>query len=109
MGALAGGTVGLLLGLAVGGPIGGAVLGGAAGRVTGALGSSISSKRIKELGTTLEPGQEALCLLVDEANWELLRSELRGLGGRLIEANLTDEALEGLEQARATDQASGTN
>jgi uncharacterized membrane protein len=103
-GTLAGGIVGLLLGLAAGGPLGGVVLGAAAGRVAGGLGSSLSAKRLKELGESLEPGQAALCILVGEANWELLRSELAALGGRLLEARLTDEAMAALEEARAAER-----
>ena len=43
-------------------------------------------------------------MLVGDANWEALSAELRALDARLIEARLTDEALEGLEQARAAQQ-----
>lgn len=101
-GAIAGGSIGLLLGLALGGPIGAAALGAIAGSAAGLFDTGIANKRLHELGEKLEPGQAALCVLIAEANWELLSERIRPLGGHLIEAKLTDEAVEGLEQAYAT-------
>ena len=104
-GALTGGTIGLLLGLAVGGPLGAAAVGAAGGAVAGLRDTGLSNRRLVELGEKLEAGQAALCVLIKEANWELLVERLRPLGGHLLEARLTDEAVAALEQARAQPQA----
>lgn len=104
-GAIAGGSIGVLLGLAIGGPIGAAALGALAGTAAGLFDTGIANKHLKELGEALEPGQAALCVLVKEANWELLSERMQPLGGHILEAHLTDEAVEGLEQAHAAQRA----
>ena len=95
-GALAGGVIGLMLGLALGGPVAGVVVGAATGGVAGLFDSGIANKRLDKLGQALEPGQAAVGVLIDHANWALLQERLAPLGGHILERELTDEAVDGL-------------
>jgi uncharacterized membrane protein len=107
-GTIAGGVAGFLLGLAIGGPIGTTLVGMVAGGGAGFFDTGIDNKRLKELGEELEPGQAAVGVLVERANWPLVRERVQPLGGRPLVLELTDEALAALEDAAASSQdASG--
>ena len=101
-GAITGGVAGLLLGFALGGPLGGALVGLLGGGALGVFDTGIENKRMKKLGESLAPGHTALCVLIEDADWQLLRERLAPLGGEVLVAELTDEAAEALERSAGT-------
>jgi uncharacterized membrane protein len=92
-GLVRGGSAGLLLGLLAATPALSLVLaGGAIGAVWGKLGGRKLESRLKEeLGTVLEPGEAAICSIVEYADWQTARERSRTWGGELISAELTNE------------------
>jgi uncharacterized membrane protein len=100
-GAVAGGTVGLVAGFFVGVPIAAAVAGMAIGGALGFVDRGIDDARMRSLAASLEPGQAALCVLIQDADWPRLRERVEPLGGELIVAELTPEAAEALARAVA--------
>lgn len=66
----------------------------------GAFDSGIDDKRMRRLGAGLEPGQAALCALVGEADWPVVRARMSPLAGELLVAELTPEAEAELRAAR---------
>jgi uncharacterized membrane protein len=96
-GGVAGGALGALVGLLLGGPIVGAAIGVAGGAGLAAIDTGIENSRLKELGGSLEPGHAALCVLVGAAEWAEVRDRMQPLGGELIAAELTPEAIAALE------------
>lgn len=108
-GAVAGGVAGILLGLAVGAVVPVTLAGLAGGGVLGGLDTGIDNRRLRELGAELEPGAAALGVLVEDADWPLVRERVASLGGRPIVLELSDDALSALhEHAARSDQASGS-
>jgi uncharacterized membrane protein len=99
-GAVTGGVAGMLFGLALGGPIGAALVGMAGGGVLGVLDTGIRNERMKEVGESLDQRQAALCVLIESADWALVRERMEPLGGELLVAELTDDAAAALERAR---------
>jgi uncharacterized membrane protein len=97
-GAVAGGVAGLLLGLAVGAVVPATLVGLAGGGAFGVFDTGIKNRRLRELGAQLEPGAAALGLLVQGADWPLLRERLSRLGGEPIVLELSDEALAALHE-----------
>ncbi len=97
-GAVGGGVAGFLLGFALGGPVGGALAGMVSGGAFGAFDTGIENDRLKELGNSLTPAHAALGLLIEEADWGLLRERMATLGGELLLSELTPEATAALER-----------
>lgn len=97
-GTITGGVAGFLLGFALGGPVGAALAGMVGGGAFGAFDTGIENKRLKELGASLAPAQAALGLLIEEADWGLLRERMATLGGELLVSELTPEATAALER-----------
>ncbi|WP_254762937.1 DUF1269 domain-containing protein [Natrinema marinum] len=104
-GALGGAFWGLLIGLIFLAP----VLGMAVGAVTGALGGKFSDigiddSFIKEVGTTIGPGQSALFLLVSDVEGERVTEELEPYDPEVLETNLSPEDEEKLREHFAADE-----
>jgi uncharacterized membrane protein len=99
-GVVGGGVAGALAGLVLGFPIAIAAAGIAAGAGLGAFDRGIDDGRMRKLGAALEPGQAALCALVEEADWAVVRARMAPYVGDLLVAELTPEAEEELRAAR---------
>jgi uncharacterized membrane protein len=100
-GAVGGGTAGVLAGLMLGVPIAGPIVGLAVGAGIGAIDRGIDDKRMRRLGAELQPGHAALCVLVTEADWPIVRARMAPLAGELLVRELTPEAEEALREAQA--------
>ena len=79
-GVVAGGTVGFLAGMLLGGPIGVALLGMLGGGVWGARDTGVPDARLRELGESLAPGGELLCVLVKAEDAAAARAALAPYG-----------------------------
>jgi uncharacterized membrane protein len=92
-GLVAGGVLGVLVGLLAGYPIAAPLVGMALGVAAGLFfDSGIEDGRLRRLGEGLEPGGAALCVLVADADWRLLRERMTDNGAELVVAELTPEA-----------------
>ena len=100
-GAVAGGVAGFLLGLALGAVVPATLVGLAGGGALGVFDTGIDNRRLRELGTTLEPGAAALGILVEEADWPLVRERVARLGGDPVVVELSDDALAALHEHAA--------
>lgn len=98
-GLVGGGVAGVLAGLVLGFPIGIAAAGLAAGAGFGAFDRGIDNGRMRRLGAELQPGQAALCALVREADWAVVRERMAPFTGEILVAELTPEAEEALRAA----------
>lgn len=99
-GAVGGGVAGVLAGLVLGFPLALPAAGAALGAGLGAFDRGIDDGRMRRLGAELEPGQAALCALVDDAEWAVVRQRMSPLVGELLVAELTPEAEAALQAAR---------
>jgi uncharacterized membrane protein len=99
-GAVGGGVAGVLAGLLLGFPLAIPVAGAALGAGLGAFDRGIDNARMRRLGDELEPGQAALCALVGEADWLVVRERMSPLVGELLVAELTPEAEAALRAAQ---------
>jgi uncharacterized membrane protein len=91
-GALGGAFWGMFIGLLFFAPW----LGLVAGAVGGALGGKMSDigvddKFIKEVGQSIEPGQAALFLLVNQVTADKVMPELQSYGARVLQTSLSNE------------------
>jgi uncharacterized membrane protein len=100
-GAVAGGVAGLLLGLAVGAVVPATLVGLAGGGAFGVWDTGIDNRRLRDLGAELKPGTAALGMLVEEADWLLVRERVASLGGDPIVVELSDDALAALHEHAA--------
>jgi uncharacterized membrane protein len=100
-GALGGGFWGMLIGLLFFAPW----LGLAVGAVTGALAGrftdiGVDDKFIKEVGSTIQPGNSALFLLVDDVTPDRVMDELKEFrGAKVIKTSLSKEQEQHLKEA----------
>jgi uncharacterized membrane protein len=99
-GAVGGGVAGVLAGLLLGFPIAIPVAGAALGAGLGAFDRGIDDGRMRRLGARLEPGHAALCALVGEADWAVVRARMAPFVGELLVAELTPEAEAALRAAQ---------
>ena len=91
-GLVRGGAAGLLVGVMAGPALPLVLAGGAIGALWGKLGGHKLESRLKEeLGTVLQPGEAAICSIVDYADWQITRDRSRDWGGELVTAELTEE------------------
>jgi uncharacterized membrane protein len=91
-GALGGAFWGMLIGLLFFMPW----LGLVAGAVGGALGGKLSDTGIddnfiKEVGSSIEPGQSALFLMITNATWDKVEDEISGFNARVYQTSLSEE------------------
>jgi uncharacterized membrane protein len=100
-GALGGGFWGMLIGLLFFAPW----LGLAVGAVTGALAGKFSDigvddKFIKDVGTTIKPGNSALFLLIEDVTPDRVMDELKDFkGAKVIKTSLSKEQEQRLKDA----------
>jgi uncharacterized membrane protein len=91
-GALGGAFWGMFIGLLFFAPW----LGLVAGAVGGALGGKLTDigvddKFIKEVGESIEPGQAALFLLVNQVTTDKVMPEIQAYGARVLQTSLSNE------------------
>jgi uncharacterized membrane protein len=99
-GIVGGGVAGVLVGLVFGFPIAVAAAGAAAGAGFGAFDRGIDDGRMRRLGAELERGHAALCVLVGDADWPVVRERMASSAGEILVAELTPEAEEALQAAQ---------
>ena len=97
-GIVAGGVAGVLGGLLLGLPVAATLVGMAAGGGLTFIDTGIDNSRMKRLGADLRPGQAALCILVSDADWSLLRERMAPFARELLAVELTPEAEAALER-----------
>jgi uncharacterized membrane protein len=102
MGAASGGFWGALIGLIFLVPLFGAAIGAAMGAATGALRDvGINDKFMKDLASTMQPNTSALFVLIRKSNPERVMEELKGTGGKILQASLTHEEIDRLQNTLA--------
>ena len=104
-GALGGAFWGMLIGLLFFAPW----LGLAIGSITGALAGKfndigVDDKFIKEVGSSIAPGNSAIFLLVRQAVADKVIPELKRFNGRIIRTSLSKDAEERLRQAFSAEE-----
>lgn len=114
-GAISGAIWGTLIGLIFMMPIFGLVVGAGTGAVAGALSDvGINDAFMKQLASTLKPGNSALFVLVDSPITDKVMEDLKGTGGTILQSSLStvdqdklqkilDEAQKNLQAAPAVD------
>jgi uncharacterized membrane protein len=97
-GAVGGGVAGALAGVLLGFPLALPAAGIALGAAVGAFDRGLDDKRMKRLGAELAPGHAALCALVAEADWKVVKDGMAPYAGELLVVELTPEAEEALRR-----------
>ena len=94
-----GGAVGVLFALLFG-PVGWIAAGAALGTAFSLFDRGIKNKLLKELGENMTPEQSALAVLVEEADWETLRTRMaaHNFQGEIIVRELIAEHLAAVEK-----------
>jgi uncharacterized membrane protein len=106
LGAVSGGFWGTLIGMLFLVPVAGLVVGSAAGAVSGALHDvGINDKFMKDLAETLKPNTSALFVLVRSAMPDRVLEELRGTGGKILQASLSHEQTDRLQSTLLAEAA----
>ena len=105
VGALGGAFWGMLIGLLFLAPW----LGLAIGSITGALAGKfrdigVDDNFIKEVGSSIEPGNSAIFLLVRSAVADKVIPELKKFNGRIVQTSLSREAEEHLREAFSAEE-----
>ena len=85
-------------------------LGAAIGAATGALAGKftdlgVDDKFIKQVGTTLQPGNSAIFLLFSDATYDKLLEELEPFKGTVVKTSLSHGQEAQLQEAFAQEQA----
>lgn len=109
-GAMSGALWGALIGLIFMMPIFGLVVGAGAGAVAGALSDvGINDNFMKQLASTLKPGNSVLFVMVDSELTDKVLDELKGTGGTILQTSLStvdqEKLQKVLDEARTTTQA----
>jgi uncharacterized membrane protein len=95
---------GTALGLVVGAVLGGPIVGAAAGGLIGASRSG-QRKELKEyLQDKLKPGNSALALVVNSADWPAVHDAIKHREGEILEMQLTPGSLDEVEAILADDE-----
>jgi uncharacterized membrane protein len=101
-GAATGGFWGLLIGILFLNPIIGVALGAAGGALGGALTDyGINDKFMKELSTSLQPGNAALFVLIKNMTADKVLREIQDAGGTVLKTSLDDGKEKQLRDALA--------
>lgn len=104
-GTLGGAFWGMLIGFLFLAPWLGMAIGAAAGAISGKLTDvGIDDKFIKEVGSSILPGNSAIFLLVRSAVADKVIPELRKFNGKLIQTSLSREDEERLRQAFSAEE-----
>ena len=91
-GALGGAFWGMLIGLLFFVPWLGLAVGAASGAIAGKFGDvGIDDNFIKQVGSSIQPGQSALFVLVRESTTDRVIEDLKPFGGEIIYTNLSAE------------------
>jgi uncharacterized membrane protein len=102
LGAASGGFWGALIGLIFMAPFLGAAVGATMGAVSGALRDvGINDKFMKDLADTMKPNTSALFVLVRKATPDRVLEELKGTGGKILQASLSHEEIDRLQNTLA--------
>jgi uncharacterized membrane protein len=102
MGAVSGSFWGLLIGAIFLMPLAGAALGAASGALGGALTDyGVDDKFMKELSTSLQPGNAALFVLVKRVTGDKVLEALKGTGGVVLKTSLDHTREQALRDALA--------
>ena len=101
-GAVGGGFWGLLIGTIFLNPLLGAAVGAAAGALSDI---GINDAFMKELATTLQPGNSALFVLVRKATPDKVLESLTGIGGKVLKTSLSHEDEQKLQAALSAARA----
>ena len=105
-GALGGAFWGMLIGLLFLAPWLGMAIGAASGALSGKMADiGIDDAFIKRVGSSIQPGQSALFVLVREATTDKVVEALKPLGGELIYTNLSNEEETKLRAAFGAEEA----
>ena len=99
-GAVGGGVAGTLAGLLLGLPLALPAAGIAVGAAVGAFDTGIDDGRMRALGAELEPGHAALCALIGDVDWAVVRERMAPYAGALLAVELTPEAETALRAAQ---------
>jgi uncharacterized membrane protein len=91
-GAVGGGVAGALAGVLLGFPLALPAAGIALGAAAGAFDRGIDDGRMKRLGAGLEPGHAALCVLVADVDWKVVKQRMAPFAGEIVAVELTPEA-----------------
>ena len=105
-GAVSGAFWGTLIGLIFLMPLAGAALGAAGGAVGGALTDiGINDKFMKDLAGSLQPGNAALFVLVQEMTADKVLKEISHFGGTVLRTSLDETKEQALRDALKQDSA----
>lgn len=105
-GAVSGSFWGLLIGLIFLNPLIGAAVGAASGAVGGALTDvGINDKFMKDLAGSLQPGNAALFVLVQEMTADKVLKEISHFGGTVLRTSLDETKEQALRDALKQDSA----
>jgi uncharacterized membrane protein len=98
-GLLKGGGIGVIFAILFG-PAGWIVAGAAAGGALATFDRGIKNKLLKELGENMTPGESAMAVLVEDADWETALGRMADLHlkGQVIVQELVAEHLETIEK-----------
>jgi uncharacterized membrane protein len=108
MGAASGSFWGLLIGAIFLMPLAGAALGAASGALGGALTDyGVDDKFMKELATSLQPGNAALFVLVKRVTGDKVLEAIKGTGGVVLKTSLDHSREQALRDALAGVSAAG--
>src|SRR5215469_9561845 len=102
LGAANGGFWGALIGLIFLAPFAGLAIGALAGGISGALRDvGINDQFMKDLADTMKPNTSALFVLVRKAQPDRVLDELKGTGGKILQASLSHEEIDRLQNTLA--------
>ena len=105
-GAAGGSFWGLLIGLIFLNPLLGVVAGAAGGAISGALTDvGINDKFMKDLGSSLKPGDAALFVLVQDMTADKVLAEIKQHGGTVLHTSLDETRENVLREALASASA----
>lgn len=105
-GAFGGAFWGFLIGIIFLVPFLGAAIGAATGALAGKFTDiGVDDKFIKQIGTTLQPGNSAIFLLFSDATYDKLLEELEPFQGTVVKTSLSNDQEAQLQEAFAQEQA----
>ena len=106
LGAASGGFWGLLIGAIFLMPVFGAAIGAASGALGGALSDyGVNDNFMKELSTTLQPGNAALFVLIQKMTGDKVLEAIKGTGGVVLKTSLDHTREQALRDALAASPA----
>lgn len=105
-GAVSGSFWGLLIGVIFLNPLLGVAVGAASGAIGGALADAgINDKFMKELAESIQPGNGALFVLIQNMTTDKILKEIEGFGGTVLKTSLDETKEQALRDALQRAQA----